>query len=955
MAGRIQDRVAVVTGGCSGIGLATVQRFVDEGAKVVVGDIDDQRGHELVGQLGGHDVLDLRPRRRHRQGAGRRAVRDRQGHLRLGGHRVQQRRHRPARGRLHPRHRPRGLERVQDVNLTSVYLCCKAALPYMLEQGRGSIINTASFVAVMGAATSQISYSASKGGVLSMTRELGVQFARQGVRVNALCPGPVNTPLLQELFATDAEARGPPPGARADGTLRASPRRWPRPCSSWPPTISSFMTADHVPRRRRHLRRLRHAALRMTAPVVGLTTYREHAALGRVGPARRPAARRSTPTRWWPRAACPCCCRRCRCRGRPTRSSPASTRWWSPAAPTSTPRRYGAEPHPRTAGLAPRPGRLGAGPRSTAAAARALPVLGRLPGDAGDGGRRRRPARAAPARPRRARSALPRRRPSSAPVEVATAAGSRVAGLLGDAARRCAATTTRPSRPTPATTPSPTPPTAPSRPWSAPATGSALAVQWHPETGEPTSACSPGSRRRGRRPAHALARLDRIGGMSHEPDGARDPVTDVLGGPVDAPRRSTCPTTTRAPVVATLVRRAPRAATGRAVLHVHGFADYFFQTAYAEWWLDRGYDFYAPRPAQVRPVAARPPDPQLRQRPHRLLRRARRGLATDHRARRPRARRALGPLHRRADAALWADRPPPGRLARPRAQLAVARPAGAAPCCALWARRGEPARPPARRRGHPAAPSPASTPAACTATTTASGTSTWPGSRSSRARSYAGWLRGGPRGHAAVHAGLDVAAPGAGAVLGARRPARPRWARTCTPTTSCSTSSRSGGGRPSLGRHVTYVAIDGARHDVFCRAPSPGRARYDELDAGSAYVDRPGRSAQAARPFGRRPTTDVTTARSSEAAASGGPTMAAERREPARPPPRPPMSPRRSDRRPVDVGDQDEEHAGDTVHDSGQYVLQPRSAAAGRRRRRSRGRPSAARPARRRSSRRTRR
>jgi NAD(P)-dependent dehydrogenase (short-subunit alcohol dehydrogenase family) len=95
--------------------------------------------------------------------------------------------------------------RVQEVNLTSVYLCCKAALPYMLEQQKGSIINTASFVAVMGAATSQVSYSASKGGVLSMTRELGVQFARQGVRVNALCPGPVNTPLLKELFATDYE------------------------------------------------------------------------------------------------------------------------------------------------------------------------------------------------------------------------------------------------------------------------------------------------------------------------------------------------------------------------------------------------------------------------------------------------------------------------------------------------------------------------------------------------------------------------------------------------------------------------------------------------------------------------------------------------------------------------------------------------------------------------------
>jgi NAD(P)-dependent dehydrogenase (short-subunit alcohol dehydrogenase family) len=96
-------------------------------------------------------------------------------------------------------------DRVQKVNLTSVYLCCKAALPYMLEQGSGSIINTASFVALMGAATSQISYTASKGGVLALTRELGVQFARKGIRVNALCPGPVNTPLLRELFAKDPE------------------------------------------------------------------------------------------------------------------------------------------------------------------------------------------------------------------------------------------------------------------------------------------------------------------------------------------------------------------------------------------------------------------------------------------------------------------------------------------------------------------------------------------------------------------------------------------------------------------------------------------------------------------------------------------------------------------------------------------------------------------------------
>ena len=96
-------------------------------------------------------------------------------------------------------------ERVQNVNLKSVYLCCKYGIPYLLERGGGSIINTASFVAVMGAATSQISYTASKGGVLALSRELGVAFARRGIRVNALCPGPVNTPLLQEIFAKDPE------------------------------------------------------------------------------------------------------------------------------------------------------------------------------------------------------------------------------------------------------------------------------------------------------------------------------------------------------------------------------------------------------------------------------------------------------------------------------------------------------------------------------------------------------------------------------------------------------------------------------------------------------------------------------------------------------------------------------------------------------------------------------
>jgi NAD(P)-dependent dehydrogenase (short-subunit alcohol dehydrogenase family) len=205
MAGRIQDRVAVVTGGCSGIGLATVQRFVEEGAKVVIGDIDDARGKELVEQLGGPDVatyVHVDVTSKDEVDALFRTAKDTYGSVDIAFNNAG----------ISPPDDDSILDteleawrRVQEVNLTSVYLCCKAALPYMIEQQRGSIINTASFVAVMGAATSQISYSASKGGVLSMTRELGVQFAREGVRVNALCPGPVNTPLLKELFAKDEE------------------------------------------------------------------------------------------------------------------------------------------------------------------------------------------------------------------------------------------------------------------------------------------------------------------------------------------------------------------------------------------------------------------------------------------------------------------------------------------------------------------------------------------------------------------------------------------------------------------------------------------------------------------------------------------------------------------------------------------------------------------------------
>jgi NAD(P)-dependent dehydrogenase (short-subunit alcohol dehydrogenase family) len=151
-------------------------------------------------------------------------------------------------------------QRVQEVNLTSVYLCCKFGIPHLLARGGGSVINTASFVAVMGAATSQISYTASKGGVLAMSRELGVQFARQGVRVNALCPGPVNTPLLQELFAKDPGAGGPAPGAHPHGPLRRGERDRRR---RRLPGLRRLVLHDGVdlPRRRRDLGGVRHAAV----------------------------------------------------------------------------------------------------------------------------------------------------------------------------------------------------------------------------------------------------------------------------------------------------------------------------------------------------------------------------------------------------------------------------------------------------------------------------------------------------------------------------------------------------------------------------------------------------------------------------------------------------------------------------------------------------------------------
>ncbi len=201
MPGRLEGKVAVVTGGAGGIGRETARRFAEEDARVCIADLADEPGNEAADELDGlyvqADVTDPDDvQRMYSETAEHYGGID----ILFNNAGIS-----PPDDDSILETRLEAWERVQNVNLKSVYLCCKYGIPYLLERGGGSIINTASFVAVMGAATSQISYTASKGGVLALSRELGVEFARRGIRVNALCPGPVNTPLLQEIFAKDPE------------------------------------------------------------------------------------------------------------------------------------------------------------------------------------------------------------------------------------------------------------------------------------------------------------------------------------------------------------------------------------------------------------------------------------------------------------------------------------------------------------------------------------------------------------------------------------------------------------------------------------------------------------------------------------------------------------------------------------------------------------------------------
>ena len=193
--GRLEDKVCVITGAASGIGAESARRFAEEGATVVGVDLVEGAAGDLAIRADVTDEAQVEAMyARTREEFGRIDVLFNNAGIN------------PPEDTSILKTSLEVFQRVQDVNLKSVFLCCKHGIPHLLENERGgSVVNTASFVAVMGAAVSQISYTASKGAVLALSREIGVEFAHRGVRVNALCPGPVDTPLLQELFANDPQ------------------------------------------------------------------------------------------------------------------------------------------------------------------------------------------------------------------------------------------------------------------------------------------------------------------------------------------------------------------------------------------------------------------------------------------------------------------------------------------------------------------------------------------------------------------------------------------------------------------------------------------------------------------------------------------------------------------------------------------------------------------------------
>src|SRR6188508_2668905 len=197
--GRLDGKVAVITGAGGGMGREAALLFTEEGAKVCAADVQLAAAEETVASCpdGSAFAFQVDVANEQQVAAMMRATADRFGGIDVLYNNAG----------ISPDDDASVLdtsveawERVQDVNTKGVFLCCKHGIPYLRERGGGSVINVASFVAILGAATSQISYSASKGAVLSMSRELAVQFARQGIRVNSLCPGPVETPLLLNIF-----------------------------------------------------------------------------------------------------------------------------------------------------------------------------------------------------------------------------------------------------------------------------------------------------------------------------------------------------------------------------------------------------------------------------------------------------------------------------------------------------------------------------------------------------------------------------------------------------------------------------------------------------------------------------------------------------------------------------------------------------------------------------------